>query len=150
MGGIAFDGVHQIRDQVGALLELHVDLRPAVLYAVLESNEVVVGTDRPSDQRNDNDDNDDNDNGDNQTCTHICSFAGPFSDHSSTHRVKTGDFYGIRLDYVLGVWQKRQKSHGATNTPRSFCRFESVKRQKLRVPLVETRTFCHKEGTLLW
>ena len=30
MGSIAFDSFHQIRNEVGTLLELHVNLRPAV------------------------------------------------------------------------------------------------------------------------
>ena len=34
MSRIAFDRLDEIRDEVGALLELHVDLRPAVLHAV--------------------------------------------------------------------------------------------------------------------
>src|SRR3972149_3234835 len=39
VGGVAADGLHQVRDQVVAAAELDVDLRPAVVDAVAERDE---------------------------------------------------------------------------------------------------------------
>lgn len=81
VGCVPLDGIHQVRDEVGALLQLHIDLRPTVLHTVLQRHQVVIGADAPTNQDNDNNDNND---ADDQTSTHLCSFARPCCDHSST------------------------------------------------------------------
>ena len=58
MPGVPLDRFDQVRYQVGALLELHVDLCPAVLHAIAQRDQRVVGTDRPQHQRDDDDDDD--------------------------------------------------------------------------------------------
>ena len=40
--GVAFNGFHEVGDQVVAALELHVDLRPRFLYTVAAADEAVV------------------------------------------------------------------------------------------------------------
>ena len=44
---VALDRLDQVRNQVVAPLELHLDLRERVLEAVLERHELVVDADRP-------------------------------------------------------------------------------------------------------
>lgn len=56
MPGVPLDRFDQVRYQVGALLELHVDLCPAILHAIAQRDQRVVGTDRPQHQRDDDDD----------------------------------------------------------------------------------------------
>lgn len=45
MSGVALDGFDQIRDEIEATLELHVDLGPSVLDLVSATNQAVVGAD---------------------------------------------------------------------------------------------------------
>jgi hypothetical protein len=47
---VALGGLHEIRDQVVAPLELHVDLRPGFLADVLETDQAVVERDEPEDE----------------------------------------------------------------------------------------------------
>ena len=53
MGCVPLDGIHQVRDEVGALLELHVDLRPAVFDAVAQCDQTVVGGHSPQHYQDD-------------------------------------------------------------------------------------------------
>ncbi len=62
VGGVALDGLDEVRDQVVAPLELDVDLRPGVLDAVPQADEAVVGQDdvqADDDGEHDQDDEDD-------------------------------------------------------------------------------------------
>ena len=62
MGGVALHGLNQIGNQVQAALELHVDLRPRVVNAIAQLNEVVVHENERD--GHDNDQSDDHDKGD--------------------------------------------------------------------------------------
>ena len=53
MGSVPLDGLHEIRDEVGALLELHVDLRPAVFDAIAQCDQTVVGGHSPQHYQDD-------------------------------------------------------------------------------------------------
>ena len=55
---VALDAVDEVGDEIGALLEQDVDLRPAVADAVTERHEIVLAVDRPCTQRHDEDDYD--------------------------------------------------------------------------------------------
>jgi hypothetical protein len=63
VGRVALDRLDQVGDQVGAALELHVDLAPGVLVAVLERDDAVVDVDAPQDQGSQDDENDDRGHG---------------------------------------------------------------------------------------
>ena len=54
MGGISLYRVHEVRDEVVAALELHVDVRPGLLGAVDERHEVII--DKDEDDEDDRDD----------------------------------------------------------------------------------------------
>src|SRR3972149_6205483 len=51
VGGVAADGLHQVRDQVVAAAELDVDLRPAVVDPVAERDEPVEDQDADEHQQ---------------------------------------------------------------------------------------------------
>ena len=53
MGRVALDRLDQVGDQVGAALELHVDVRPAPLGLVTEPDEMVEDENRPEREQND-------------------------------------------------------------------------------------------------
>ena len=55
---VALGGLDQVRDQVVATLQLHVDLRERILVAVARGDETIVDADQP--QTDDNDDGEQN------------------------------------------------------------------------------------------
>ena len=55
---VALHRLDQVRNQVVAALELHVDLRERVLEAVAQRDQPVVDRDRPDDERDDDSEND--------------------------------------------------------------------------------------------
>ena len=59
VGGIAFDGVHQVGDEVGAALVLRLHVGPLVAYSFVHADEVVVSAYAPNGQQGDDCDNDD-------------------------------------------------------------------------------------------
>ena len=59
MRGVALDRLHEVRDEIQAALQLHVDLRPGVVHHVAQLHQVVVQADNRNDQNNDYDEDDD-------------------------------------------------------------------------------------------
>ena len=64
---IAFNRLDKIRNEIGATLDLHIDLRPAVIDLVSHSNDAVVGANKKQYKKYDDHDNDDD-------CDHLWSF----------------------------------------------------------------------------
>ncbi len=62
MGGVALDRLDEVRDQVGATLELHRDVAPRLVDAHVELDEAVVGRPQvdPDDHSEGDDDQDRN------------------------------------------------------------------------------------------
>jgi len=50
--------LHEVRNEIGAALELHIDSRPSLLGELPLPDEVVVGDDAVADDNNDDDEND--------------------------------------------------------------------------------------------
>jgi hypothetical protein len=63
VGGVALHGLDQVRDEVVAPLQLHVDLRPRALDLVPQLDQAVVhdDTDDPDQDHQDNQDDEDYD-----------------------------------------------------------------------------------------
>ncbi len=58
MGGIALHGLDQVRDQIVALLELHVDVGKSLTDTLAERDQAVVGAEG---EKHENDDDAEND-----------------------------------------------------------------------------------------
>ncbi len=58
MRGIALHGFDQIRDQVVALLQLHVDVGKGLADALTERNQTVIRAERKQNENNEDADND--------------------------------------------------------------------------------------------
>ncbi len=55
MGGVSFDGVDEIRNEIVAAFELHIDLRPRVAHLLSARDETVVNG-NPDHQKEDRED----------------------------------------------------------------------------------------------
>jgi len=61
VGGVAFDRVDEVRNEVVAALELHVNLRPGIFDRLTKANQRVVSSHQPkADEQNESDENDKN------------------------------------------------------------------------------------------
>ena len=69
VGGVALHGLDQVRDQVDAPLQLHVDLGPRVVDAVARPDEAVVGDDEVDAQDHEDREHDDEDDHRASLCT---------------------------------------------------------------------------------
>ena len=69
MGGVALHGLHEVRDEVAAALELHLDLRPGLVDRHIGADELVVHPDAHEHEHHEDGDDDDGDHDSAHTST---------------------------------------------------------------------------------